>query len=314
MARTRRSRRKKLRPSLPEERALIKPPRYFGIIRGAGSKKKELEVPLPPMMPRTKKIPTPIPSVGRGGARNKRIRMPMPRSEKIPLIVRVGRGIRSLRRRIETGKPVAIPKFPKLDYPKLYRRYPTIKTETKTTGSNGKISCTFRRPFKKIPGVVITPKSGDSIAANVTNVTLTGFDAIFFNAKHSHGGTVNDNGAHTPGINADGTHVHDIEGSIEYTNSYKNGYVAKYWKSDDNSSAGDPHHHEIAHDFQYAHFMYEMVIDEFQLWISEVEDPAHAHSGVYVSAHDHDVAEDGGALLKNTSVTVTYLAQEEEEE
>lgn len=70
------------------------------------------------------------------------------------------------------------------------------------------------------------------------------------------------------------------------------------------------HRHQIGYPEQYDHYITDIDIDAF-LSATSYETPYHDHSADEVPEHDHVVALDGGLLLKNTSVTITYLAQVE---
>lgn len=309
-----RSERRRLRPRLPKERETLKKPQYFNIIHGArAGGKKEQEIKLPSKQPLLKKIPKPIPPVKRSGRRRERTETPMPRQPKVPLIIKAGRSVRSLLSKGDAVWPSKMPTYPTLGFQRLYTRYPSMKTVTKVTDADGKIEVDFPRPFDEIPGVVMTIKSADAISGNVFGITKTSFEAIFREVKHSHGGTVNDGGSHTPTINADGGHAHDVYGELYYTKYMTYGWLAPYFFTTDESNAGDPHHHNVSNEAADDHYMTDLEIDDVDLWTSYEEDPLHYHTAENVVAHDHDVAEDGGALLKSTSVTITYLAEVESE-
>jgi hypothetical protein len=51
---------------------------------------------------------------------------------------------------------------------------------------------------------------------------------------------------------------------------------------------------------------------DLDLVTSVKESPYHAHTGGNIGPHGHVVPSDGRVLLKNTNVTITYMAQEEE--
>ena len=325
-----------------------------------------------------------------------------PESERMPLILRMAKRIVSALK-VEPERPVRMPVVPELSFPPLYTRYPMMRTVTKTTDGNGKITVTFDHLFMEVPGVVLTVKGTDAYSANVTDVTLTNFEAIFFKAAHAHGGTVIDGGVHTPTINADGQHAHQVTGSIGWTENSNYGrlvlanytdyekdhthkahtspshnytgyenvhthsfgawtgvpdvdYSAVYDDYNEGSActsgvcilsmvatdvpstthyhyvsgttgAGslhrhlmgktgpvdnvDGHRHLISNDALYDHYMTSITNVSLALLVTANENPHHAHTGGEIVAHDHGVAEDGDALLTNTQVTITYLAQVE---
>ena len=70
------------------------------------------------------------------------------------------------------------------------------------------------------------------------------------------------------------------------------------------------HRHLISNNDLYDHYVTHISIDAF-LETSAKESPYHDHSGDEIVAHAHVVAADGRVLLKNTNVTITYIAQEE---
>jgi hypothetical protein len=302
-----------LRPPLPEEREEIRTPRYFSIIRGAGLRKKnEFEVPLPRLMPKTKKMPRPVPGARREGRARKRVQTPMPRLEKVPLIIRAGRFIKA--GLLEPKRPEGMPNIPELNFPGLYKRHSTMKTVSKVTDINGKATFDFPRPFEKIPEVVMTVKGENKLFGNVTDTALSTFTAVFFTVEHDHGGAVVDNGRHTPTINADGGHMHDVYGEIYFTKYWTYGWLSPYYFTTDESNPGDPHHHNVSNAAEDDHYMTDLDITEVYLWTSYEEDPLHYHTAGEVTDHDHEVITDGGVLWKETSVTITYMAQVDEDE
>jgi hypothetical protein len=66
----------------------------------------------------------------------------------------------------------------------------------------------------------------------------------------------------------------------------------------------------MSNDGLYNHYVYnvELTLD---LVATANENPYHGHSGNEIPVHKHDVPADGRVLLKNTNVTITYIAQEE---
>ncbi|AJP62001.1 hypothetical protein [ANMV-1 virus] len=341
--------------------------------------------------------------------------------QKVPLLIKAARHFKSLLVQTEPERPETIPTIPELNYPALYTRYPVMKTVTKTTDALGEMSVTYSHSFATIPGVVITVKDPDNVFGTVFSTTLTGFEARMFKIDHDHGGTVDDGGLHTPTINADGEHQHEVTGVINWTEygkwgrlvttgnytEYENNHVhpnpttgseaahthnnpntettanhqhtipatdgpddtdvavnGASWGSDcavgvcvvsfythgfaedshfhlntgkktgwDGShyhvqaptlagsshthtmgdtgqQAGLGHRHPISNDTMYQRYMTSVAITA-DLWVSAEESPHHAHSGAVVPVHGHVVPSDGRVLLKNTNVTIMYLAQEE---
>lgn len=412
---------KRLQPSLPEAKDEPVIPKYFNMIRGSGYDKAEGERReiLPGPMPQSDEIPRPM--------RGRRVLEqqtpfpgPAPEPEQMPLLIRVARYFAAILG-VEPERPVAMPVVPELSYPALYTRFPVMKTVTKMTDAAGEISVPYAQSYATVPGVVITVKDPDNVFGTVFSTTLTGFEVRLFKIDHNHGGVVDDGGIHTPTINPDGYHKHQVTGSISwdeegnygrlvmanYTN-YETAHVhtqvqtqlesahkhhvypttsagahthpipatdgpddtataliavtawgaycdpgwcieAFYNDSFAQSShyhlnsgkvtgsdgahahpnietgAGDAHRHIlnstgaapspghrhlISNDALYDHYITHIDISA-DLWTSDYESPYHDHSGEQIVAHKHDVPADGRVLLKNTSVTITYIAQEE---
>ena len=410
---------KRLQPPLPEAKDEPVIPKYFGMIRGSGYNKAEEE--------RREIIPGPMPRAGespravRGGRpilQSTPFPSPAPEAEKLPLLIRAARYFAGVLG-VEPERPVAMPVVPELNFPALYTRFPLMKTVTKTTDGAGEISVTYSHTFVTIPGVVITVKDPDNVFGTVFSTTLTGFDVRLFKMDHDHGGVVDDDGAHTPTINADGNHKHQVQGtgSLSLDTKYGRLVLANYtdyetahvhtqvqtqlesahkhhvypttsagahthsiphtdgpddtmnaitfinfgsacvsgacvtggggdtfaldthWHyfssntgSDGahthpnietahgdahrhilNSTGAAPspgHRHLISNNDLYDHYVYNVGLS-LDLWTSAYESPYHGHSGGYVNPHGHGVAADGRVLLKNTNVTITYIAQEE---
>lgn len=313
MARGKRAKKRKMEPPLPEERRELKTPRYFNIFSGAGAREKELKESIPMAMPKLKKFPRVIPSVKPGRRERGRIQKPLPKPEKVPLIIRIGRTVRS--GLIEPRKPEVMPRIPELNFPKLYRRLPTMKTVTKVTDINGKITVDFPRPFGKVPEVIITVKGEDTLIGNVTDeTTLSTFTAVFFTVEHDHGSAVTDGGSHRPIINDDGGHMHDVYGELYYTKYWTYGWLSPYFFTTDESNPGDPHHHNVSNQPEDDHYMTDLDITDVYLWTSYEEDPRHYHTARNVPDHDHEIIPDGSTLWTEKAVTITYMAQMDEDE
>jgi hypothetical protein len=160
------------------------------------------------------------------------------------------------------------------------------------------------------------------------------YDSSFATSSHSHS---------NPNTGANGGHSH----SIGVTGS-AGGHSHSIGNT--GQQAGLGHRHPISNDTLYQPYIHCIDIGA-DLWTSENESPYHAHSGGYINphdhilagqlahlhgvenqishdhvvagqlahlhgvenqiSHDHVVALDGGLLLKNTAVTITYIAQVE---
>lgn len=411
---------KRLEPDLPEAKDELHLPRYFGIIKGGGYGKAEGEGReiIPGPMPGASETPRTI-NVRQSGLPDSPFPGPAPELERVPLIVRAARYFASVLG-VEPEKPVRMPVVPEMNYPALYTRYPIMKTVTKTTDAAGEISVTFSHLFKTIPGVVITVKDPDNVFGTVFSTTLTGFEVRCFKMDHDHGGIVDNGGAHTPTINADGYHAHNVQGtgSLSLDTNYgrlvlanytdyetahvhtnpQTGYEASHTHSNPNTGSagshghsspscgssnsnmqavtsigygtsctsgacvdagttyghsmalaghshsigaiasagshshyigatgagsshrhtmgntgqqtGPGHRHLMSNDDLYDHYVYNVGLT-LDLVASNYESPYHAHTGGNVVAHGHGVAADGRVLLKNTNITITYIAQEE---
>jgi hypothetical protein len=417
--------RRKLEPLIPEAPDELNLPKYFNIIRsggygGAKSGEKRSEEMLPPM---------PGPNETPKALRTRRSLLPRDQypnpaqePERLPLLARLKYHFVSLFR-VEPERPVSMPKVPELNFPALYTRFPVMKTVTKTTDVNGEITVTYAQSYVTVPGVVITVKDPDNVFGTVFSTTLTGFEVRLFKMDHDHGGVVDDDGLHTPTINADGNHAHNVTGSLSWKENskygrlvlsnytdYETGHVhtipATYYESNhvhtnsdtsyesnhthsfsdtsggpsgtanaitnlitgsacasgacvngwNNSSfgtsshthyvsgttggdgghdhsigntggvpypghrhtmpntgvqTGSGHRHLMSDDLLYQHYIYSITDVDLTLLVTAQESPYHAHSGVQIVKHGHGVAADGRVLLKNTNVTITYIAQEE---
>jgi hypothetical protein len=408
---------------LPEAKDEPVIPKYFNMIRGSGYRKAEEERReiLPGPMPRSDETPRAIYS-RRTLKQQTPFPEPAPEPERVPLIIRIlRRFISSLI--VEPERPVRMPVVPELNYPALYTRFPMMKTVTKTTDAAGEIAVTFSHLFQTVPGVVITVKDPDNVFGTVFSTTLTGFEVRLFKMDHNHGGVVDDDGQHTPTINADGNHGHNVTGSISWTENsnygrlvlsnytdYETGHVHTqvqtqletdhthhvyptvaggahthsysgwsdgpdgvdyalngltygtacvsgscvsgehyaefaneahdHWVSgttdgaspsththtnittgtgsdhrhllNDTGTQPNPgHRHLISNNDLYDHYIHSITGVDISLLVTADESPYHAHSGNQIVKHGHGVAADGRVLLKNTNVTITYIAQEE---
>lgn len=417
---------KKLEPPLPEAKDELNLPRYFGIIKGGGYNKAVEE--------RREIIPGPMPGAGETpraiSSRHPLLQpnpfpAPTPEPERVPLLIRAARYFAEILG-VEPERPVAMPSVPELNFPALYTRFPIMKTVTKTTDANGEITVTYAQSYATIPGVVISVKDPDNVFGTVFSTTLTGFEVRLFKMDHDHGGVVDDGGVHTPTINADGNHSHNVQGTgsvsldtnygrlvmANYTDYEKDhvhnntdtyyedahvhtnpttnannrghvhglpSYTGAYDNDNENvcnglstgsacasgycitgiygvnvpstthyhylggntdgesqnhthtqgNTGGVPypghrhgmpntgvdtnplgHRHLISDDLLYQHYVYNVGLT-LDLVATANESPYHAHSAVEVVAHKHNVPADGRVLLKNTAVTITYIAQEE---
>ncbi len=419
--RGRRHKGKKLEPPLPAAKDELILPKYFRMIRGGGFSKAEEErrEVVPGQMPGLQDVPRTVRAGRPGISEPQPFPGPAPEPERVPLLLRATRRFISIFT-VEPERPVTMPVVPELNYPALYTRYPIMKTVTKMTDAAGEISVDFSHAFQTVPGVVITIKDPDNVFGTVFSTILTGFEVRLFKMDHDHGGVVDNDGAHTPVINADGNHQHQIQGTGTLSLDTKYGrlvtanytgyetdhvhtqvktqledahthhvyptqsagghshsfsdtsggpsstdafiqtlvpgstctegscivsvnsdyagsgshthYVSGTTSSDGahthtniytahgqahrhllNSTGTQPspgHRHVISNDDLYTHYVYDVTMS-LDLWTSQYESPYHAHSGGNIVAHGHGVASDGRVLLKNTNVTITYIAQEE---
>jgi hypothetical protein len=417
--------RRKLEPLIPEAPDELNLPKYFNIIRsggygGAKSGEKRSEEMLPPM-PGPNETPKAL-RTRRSLLPRDQYPNPAPEPERLPLLARLKYHFVSLFK-VEPERPKSMPKVPELNFPALYTRFPVMKTVTKTTDAAGEIAVTYAQSYATIPGVVITVKDPDNVFGTVFSTTLTGFEVRLFKMDHDHGGVVDNGGKHTPTINPDGYHVHDVTGSLSWTENGKYGRLVManytdyekdhvhtqvqtqleaspkhthgiyatgsagshghsapscgvsnnnktavtsigYGSSCDTGKCVDPsevwghsmalsshyhtigsigsagahthsngtsqpasshrhllnptggvpglgHRHLMSDDLLYQHYIYSITGVNLSLLVTAVESPYHAHSGEEIPWHKHAVPSDGRVLLKNTDVTITYLAQEE---
>ena len=227
-----RRRKKRLEPPLPEVRDELNLPKYFGMIRGSGFGGKKAEEErrelMPGIMPNTKDMPRVV-RARRSLPQIEQLPTPAPETDKVPLIIRAARHFIEVFK-VEPKRPVAMPTVPELSYPPLYTRYPIMKTVTKTTDAAGEVTVDYSHLFQTIPGVVITVKDPDNVFGTVFSTTLTSFSVRLFKMDHDHGGIVDDDGAHTPTINADGYHKHKVQGtgSLSLDTKYGRLVLANY--------------------------------------------------------------------------------------
>jgi len=114
------------------------------------------------------------------------------------------------------------------------------------------------------------------------------------------------------------THIHAIGSIGSSGSSHSHGMSAtgvgvahRHAMGTTGATPGLGHRHQISQDTLWHPYMYDITISA-DLWTTADEDPYHAHSGEQISQHGHGIAEDGKVLLKNTQVTLTYMAQEED--
>ncbi len=184
-------------------------------------KRSKIKLPSP-----TDKTP-PFPKLLRGASGPPPIfpiNVPRRRSkfDKYPRIIRIARSIKSLLK-VEPDKPVRMPSFPTLAFPRLYTRYSIMKTYTAVSDANGKITVTFPRVFRKIPGVVISPKDAGTWFEHVLSTNEFGFTIQILKTAHAHqhansgGGGGHDHS--TGNSNYAGNHWHytDDKGGHDHT-------------------------------------------------------------------------------------------------
>jgi len=184
--------------------------------------KKKNKIKLPS---RSEKVP-PFPKLLHGAPSSSPpplfpIDLPRPRSkfDKYPRLIRVGRAVKSLLK-VEPDKPIRMPSFPTLSFPRLYTRYSIMKTYTAITDVNGKITVTFPRVFRKAPGVVISPKDAGTWFEHVISTNEFGFTLQILKTLHSHGASSGGGGSHAHVIQVAGDHYHDVGGTLAYSVDY----------------------------------------------------------------------------------------------
>jgi len=224
-----------------------------------------------------------------------------------------------------------------------------MKTYTAVTDSQGKVTVTFPRVFRTVPGVVATPQADVTWQVTVLSRNEFGFTARILKTKHSHGSSSGGGGSHSHVIYTSGVHWHTVGGEIHWTKEEKNvwglasnytGSVAPYTGGPSTyvtlvhtinsgsecesgwcvtgflgaNAAGPSHIHAVdshEHPISYVDlwFMTDLHID-IVAWTTSQHD-GHDHPEGYDGYHYHEIAEDEPTPLANTSVTFTYFAQEE---
>lgn len=192
-------------------------------------RKKKLKIKLPS---RGEKAP-PFPKLLHGAPANTPaipfpITLPRRRSkfDKYPRIIRIAKSLKSLLK-VEPDKPVRMPHFPTLAFPRLYTRYPIMKTYTAVTDIDGKITVIFPRVFRKIPGVLVTPNDPGTWFTHVLSKDEFGFTVQILKTVHKHqhadsgdagghghGDSSGGGGDHDHVIYMSGEHWHNVGGAI----------------------------------------------------------------------------------------------------
>lgn len=258
--------------------------------------------------------------------------------DKYPHLIHLTKAFKSLIFKVEPDKPVRMPKFPTLAFPSLYTRYSIMKTYTAVTDSNGRITVTFPRVFRKIPGVVISPQDGGTWFEHVLSKDEFGFTVQILKTAHKHqyansgsggghyhtGDTVLE-GGHTPtiveggGVKTSGvSDANYVEGMVGMDMGAWNTHLRSY----SNTNCDDPH--DCA---SYTLREWSALTSFTTMSHHHSVNINHLHSASTISDHYHDFDnvstepdhyhtvpdsnEKEASLLANTSVTFTYFAQEE---
>ena len=225
-------RRKKITPKLPLRDKPVSTPKFLKVFKVPRSRTPtgpKTKVPLPSA---SDKVPH-LPKLLHGSPSSPFIGFPidMPRRRskfnKYPRIIRIAKSIKSLLK-VEPDKPVRMPKFPTLAFPRLYTRFAIMKTYTAVTDVDGKITVTFPRLFRKIPGVVISPQDAGTWFEHVLSKNEFGFTVQILktahahqhansggNGGHSHGGFSGFGGTHSHNIISNGAHWHTVGGTVD---------------------------------------------------------------------------------------------------
>lgn len=150
-----------------------------------------------------------------------------PSLEKIPKTFWIRKLFKTLFK-VEPDKPVRMPRFPTLRFPPLYTRFAIMKTYTAVTDVNGRITVTFPRVFRKVPGVVISPQDAGTWFEHVLSKDEFGFTVQILKTAHahqhansggggghSHGGFSGFGGTHSHTIISNGAHWHTVGGTVD---------------------------------------------------------------------------------------------------
>ncbi len=268
---------------------------------------------------------------------------PSTKPQKYPHLVRFGRALKSLLLKVEPDKPIRMPSFPSLAFPSLYTRYSIMKTYTAVTDSNGRITVTFPRVFRKIPGVVISPQDGGTWFEHVLSKDEFGFTVQILKTAHAHqhansggggghkhtGDTVLE-GGHTPTIGEGGGSKESgqsdsSESIIVITQATKTvGTVSPKLTSCNIPMDDHLWGCKDVWDIEAINFA-KVLTPETHKHTTNINHsnhnastiPDHQHDFDDVSTepdHEHTVPDSNekeASLLANTSVTFTYFAQEE---
>ena len=153
---------------------------------------------------------------------------PLPKFSHYPHLARLVRGLKSLLLKVEPDMPVRMPRFPCLTFPPLYTRHPIMKTYTAVTDADGKITVTFPRVFRKIPGVVISPQDAGTWFEHVLSKNEFGFTVQILKTAHAHQhansggeghhyhshGASGGGGGHDHSVGSGGAHWHSVSGYL----------------------------------------------------------------------------------------------------
>ena len=101
-----------------------------------------------------------------------------------------------------------MPRFPTLGFPRLYTRFPLVKTYTAITDSLGRVAVTFPRVFRSIPGVVLTGQGNITWFPIVLSRDQFGFTARILKTAHKHTGSSGSGGGHGHTTSSAGAHGH----------------------------------------------------------------------------------------------------------
>lgn len=146
---------------------------------------------------------------------------PLSKFDRVPLYLKISAGLKSLLK-VEPDKPVRMPSFPTLAFPRLYTRYSIMKTYTAVTDADGKITVTFPRVFRKVPGVVISPQDAGTWFEHVLSKDEFGFTVQILKTVHKHQHANSGTGGghdHTTG-NSGSSGAHDHGGDTDWRGAH----------------------------------------------------------------------------------------------
>ena len=262
------------------------------------------------------------------------LKLPRSRSkiDRYPHLARLTKAFKSLLLKVQPDKPVRMPRFPTLGFPPLYTRYAIMKTYTAVTDSNGQITVTFPRVFRKIPGVVLTPNDPGTWFTHVLSKDQFGFTVQILKTVHSHqhddsgdsgghahGGGSGGGGTHVHVIYTSGVHWHTVGGAITCTYD-----IAVTWVSSPTVGAGAHKHTNpsTTTPSSIAYAIYDLALGDAcetsgyciaNALVTEVASSIHTHSQPDTGNepdHGHNINQSGAYFVKSVDDVTAWTTSQ----